>query len=693
MKNSEDRLLFGGFTLDLRRRALFRGDARIHLTPKPLETLIFLVEHRGQVVTKEAVMRSVWKDIAVTDGVLVQAVREIRRALGDDKENPSFVQTVPREGYRFVGDVVVQEPPGATPIVHSPARDRTVPRSVQVGAIAVAVAIGLAMVGWRWAASAGDGNTATAGESPIAAHITPLTAGGISAVKPVFAPDGKSLLYQSDTERHGVLDFFLLPLNGGEPWRLTHGVNASGDIPVFTADGRDVVFSRYRTGPDGSRVPDLWKVSAFGGTPVRYIPEASGAGFSPDDVWVAYTRYGAESRTLVVSPVSGLDERREVSTPGFTPRWSPDGKWLAYTTSYPEGGGGDVWIVSPSLAERRRLTNQSEQMYGLSWSADSASIVFSGRVGNAFHLQRVSLTGGSIEPVTSGVGDYSSPAISMDGRLLAFTLYRPVRDLLYAQPHDAAASTLTSNESHRWPRLSPSGRRVASVVLRSSTDEFLHVTNLDNAESRRVSDVPAAYPSWIDEEAVAYVAGSDGGTEIRRVDLRSGENATLTRLARSISWLAMRPGGAEAAFVVADDDRQQIVLRSLTSGRESIIASGVEIEQLRWRADGTLLAWSGPRVSGDATTNGVHVVEPGRGTPRRAIADGYAPAWGAGGALFFVRYVGDGDRAGIWHVDRTTGAEVQDRRVTRVDYFDVAGNVLVFARDTARAQVFAMPLM
>ena len=85
-------------------------------------------------------------------------------------------------------------------------------------------------------------------------------------------------------------------------------------------------------------------------------------------------------------------------------------------------------------------------------------------------------------------------------------------------------------------------------------------------------------------------------------------------------------------------------------------------------------------------------MEPGRGAPRRVIADGYAPAWNAHGDLFFVRYVGDGDRAGIWHVDRKTAAEVQDRRVTRVDYFDVAGTALVFARDTARAQVFAMPL-
>ena len=373
MKNSEDRLTFGGFTLDLRRRALFRGDTRVHLTPKPLETLIFLVEHRGQVVTKEAVMGSVWKDIAVTDGVLVQAVREIRRALEDDKENPSFVQTVPREGYRFVGEVMVPgaPAPGATPAALLSPRPFAAARLLYV--LAMALAAGLTLIAWRLGTAAAD-RVPPADEPPAASRITPLTAGGISAVKPVFAPDGKSLLYQSDTERHGVLDFFLQPLSGGDPWRLTHGVSASGDIPVYTADGHAIVFSRYRTGPDGSSLPDLWKVSAFGGAPVRYIPDASGAGFSPDGAWVAYTRHVSAARTLVVSPTDRLDERREVSTLGFTPRWSPDGRWLAFTTSYPEGDAGDIWVVSATLGERRRLTNQSEQMYGLAWSADSASI-------------------------------------------------------------------------------------------------------------------------------------------------------------------------------------------------------------------------------------------------------------------------------------------------------------------------------
>lgn len=100
-------LQFAGFTLDLERRGLYRDGERIHLTSKPLETLIFLLQNGGRTVTKQELMDAVWKDTAVTDGTLVQAIREIRKALHDDMDDPRFVQTVPRQGYRFVGRVTV----------------------------------------------------------------------------------------------------------------------------------------------------------------------------------------------------------------------------------------------------------------------------------------------------------------------------------------------------------------------------------------------------------------------------------------------------------------------------------------------------------------------------------------------------------------------------------------------------------
>src|SRR5262245_7137421 len=104
-KEKKLRYEFDGFSLDAERRALYRGVERLHLTAKPLETLLYLVEQRGRTVGKQELLDAVWKGTFVTEDNLVHAVREIRRALEDDKENPRFIQTVPREGYRFVTSV------------------------------------------------------------------------------------------------------------------------------------------------------------------------------------------------------------------------------------------------------------------------------------------------------------------------------------------------------------------------------------------------------------------------------------------------------------------------------------------------------------------------------------------------------------------------------------------------------------
>ena len=77
-------LRFGGFTLNPEQHALFCNQERVRITEKPLETLIFLVENRGRVVEKQELLNAVWKGTYVTEDTLVHAVREIRRALGDE---------------------------------------------------------------------------------------------------------------------------------------------------------------------------------------------------------------------------------------------------------------------------------------------------------------------------------------------------------------------------------------------------------------------------------------------------------------------------------------------------------------------------------------------------------------------------------------------------------------------------------
>jgi DNA-binding winged helix-turn-helix (wHTH) protein len=95
------RVRFGAFVLDSEARQLERGGHPVHLTPKALELLELLVEHRPNAVSKAEVHDRLWPDTFVADVNLPVLVHELREALEDDPHEPAFLRTVTRFGYAF----------------------------------------------------------------------------------------------------------------------------------------------------------------------------------------------------------------------------------------------------------------------------------------------------------------------------------------------------------------------------------------------------------------------------------------------------------------------------------------------------------------------------------------------------------------------------------------------------------------
>src|SRR5438105_10707639 len=97
---------FGTFQLDLRTSELRRDGARVRLQEQPFRLLVFLIERPGDVVTREELRQKLWPSEFVDfDHSLNAAVRKLREALGDSAENPRFVETLARRGYRFIAPV------------------------------------------------------------------------------------------------------------------------------------------------------------------------------------------------------------------------------------------------------------------------------------------------------------------------------------------------------------------------------------------------------------------------------------------------------------------------------------------------------------------------------------------------------------------------------------------------------------
>src|ERR1051325_7199139 len=92
---------FGPYRLDATEKQLWRGAETVRLTPKELDTLTSLVRGAGRLMSKEELLKEIWPDTCVGEATLAQNVFTLRRALGEAEGGKSYIETVPRRGYRF----------------------------------------------------------------------------------------------------------------------------------------------------------------------------------------------------------------------------------------------------------------------------------------------------------------------------------------------------------------------------------------------------------------------------------------------------------------------------------------------------------------------------------------------------------------------------------------------------------------
>src|SRR5271169_2049204 len=153
---------FGLFEADAGRSTLSRGGSRVRLQEQPFRVLILLLERPGEIITREELRQQLWPEGTYVDfdGSLNVILKKLRAALDDDSDNPRFIETVPRRGYRFVAPVMVEgmavEPPdSAKDLVlggtTEPSIDRKVPKargSILIYAVSAVVLLILVSLGW-----------------------------------------------------------------------------------------------------------------------------------------------------------------------------------------------------------------------------------------------------------------------------------------------------------------------------------------------------------------------------------------------------------------------------------------------------------------------------------------------------------------------------------------------------------------
>src|SRR5579875_1683078 len=153
--NGNERLRFGDFEFDSQSGKLFRDGVLVKIHPQPLRVLQLLVERPGETISREQLRSHIWGGVTFVefDQALNYCIRQIRIALSDNAVEPAYVETLPKQGYRFIAEVVGgvkgatadaarEQQPGAQTLLNEPARNapnRNLLRWLPISALAVGV--------------------------------------------------------------------------------------------------------------------------------------------------------------------------------------------------------------------------------------------------------------------------------------------------------------------------------------------------------------------------------------------------------------------------------------------------------------------------------------------------------------------------------------------------------------------------
>ena len=555
------------FEVDLRTGELRKHGLRLRLPSQSFQVLRLLLEHPGELVTREELRAKLWPADTFVDfdhGVNA-AVNRLREALGESAESPKFVETLPRRGYRFIVPVdsnSVSEQ--STPISSATAASCSEPNGgvrdisemipvtasrprlpitrfvlTLVGVAVVTVILLLLFLPRPRPHSQSDAVT-----------VIPITTYPGFEAAPSFSPDGNQIAFA--WSREGLnFDVYVKQIGQESAVQLTHRP-ATFLIPAWSPDGRFIAFARR--GKDDNDT-GIYLLPALGGSE-RKLADATLGGYwplyqlnwSPGGKWLAFSKEDAPAAKVdSTSPQHGhihslnveTVEQRVLADPSpdctssLEPAFSPDGKYLASVCMLTDGIN-KIYVQSPQGGRAREvaLVKGSEGfgsgfLEGLAWAADSQSLLYS----SGGHLWRVPVAGGKPEKLPFAQ-DTQTPAVARAGNRLAYAQVNFPANIWRLEltsptkPAGPATRVISSSRGEWNPQVSPDGRYIAFVSPRSGNRE-IWVCDRDGSNPVQVTSFGGPLtgsPHWSpDSRRIIFDSRASGHAELYIVNADGGQ--------------------------------------------------------------------------------------------------------------------------------------------------------------------------
>jgi len=584
------RVRFGGFEVDLRTQELWKSGRKRKLTGQPFAVLAILLEHPGEVVSREELQQRLWPDTFVdVDHNLNAAINKIREALGDSSEHPRFVETLSRRGYRFIAPVAVVESPGNTPVQPSVVEPQPQPPEASVAMISAAPASvpGIAKPRkrskwWWWPVAAAviliiAYFLRPALPPPQVTGVTQLTQDGASKLfgdgYAQLLTDG-SRIYFAEYLSEGGSRLMQVSTDGGEaqpvemPFRFDglHDISPSrselliGGPPLTPTDVGDGQWLLPLPGGQARRVGSLLVFDAT---------------FTPDGNAIYYST----GPYIYRANTDGSQRRKVLTAKGvsFGLRFSPDGRLLRFSTFNPSKSNTSLWEAHADGSHLRQLFAHWKNTTNIccgNWTSDGKYYIFQATQNGVSELWTQRVQGEwwrkvSHAPVRLTLGQMNSagPLPNRDGTKVFFIGVVRKDEIIRYEPSTHSFLLYLPGLSATDLAFTADGKKVAYVTY---PEGLLWESNADGSDRRELSFPPieAALPRW-----------SPDGTEI--------------------AFTAHGPGKLWQVFVVPAEGGDP---RQLTSGTFNATDPS-------WSSDGNSLAFGeNPDYARDTKGNAIHIL-------------------------------------------------------------------------------------